>query len=162
MNQIRKENKMKEDKKENIIDEDINIGRFFELATSNKVYFNALNLHEIKKMEVLEGYTGDLELIGSILVGELEQKTNSRFKFIDDFESYVSAIDNTGYDSEDVIFTGWLYILNTLEFKRVNRSQYGRGTGFKQDIVEYIGNICYTSTSGNCFIKFNNHLTGKD
>ena len=44
-----------------------------------------------------------------MLIGEIEQKTNIRFKTVDDFETYINAIDNGGYDSEDVIFTGWLY-----------------------------------------------------
>ena len=143
-------------KRENIA-EDIDLGRFFELATTNRKYVNSLNLHEIKN-EILKHYKGDFELIGSMLVGEVEQKTNNRFKNDDDSESYINAIDNSGYDSEDVIFTGWLYKLNTLEFKKVNRSQYGRGTDFKQDIVEYIGNNCYIPTSGNCFIKCINYF----
>ena len=141
--------------------EDINVGRFFKLATTDRQYVNALNLHEIKN-EILEDYTGDFELIGSMLVGEIEQKTNISFKNADDFENYINAIDNSGYDSEDVIFTGWLYKLNTPEFKKVNRSQYGRGTDFKQDIVEDIGNNCYIPTSGNCFIKCINYFTKKD
>ena len=77
-------------------------------------------------------------------------------------ETYNNAKHNSGYDSEDVIFTGWLYKLNTPQFKRINRSQYGRGTDFKQDIVEYIGNNCYIPTSGNCFIKCINYFTKKD
>ena len=121
-------------KRENLV-ENIDVGRFLELATSNRKYVNGLNLHEIK-VEILEYYTGDFELIGSMLVGEIEQKTNIRFKNVDDFESYINVIDNSGYDSEDVIFTGWLYKLNTPGFRKVNRSQYGRGTDFKQDIVE--------------------------
>ena len=60
-----------------------------------------------------------------MLVREVEQKTNDRFKNVDDFESYKNATDNSGCDSDDVIFTGWLYKLNTLEFKKVDRSQYG-------------------------------------
>ena len=56
-------------------------------------------------------------------------------------------------------FTGWLYKLNPPEFGKVNRSQYGRGTDFKQDIVEYIGKNCYIPTSGNCFIKCINYFT---
>ena len=148
-------------KKENMVEEDIDIGRFLELATSDRKYDNGLNLHEIKN-EVLEDYTFDFELIGSLLVGEIEQKTNIRFKNVDDFESYINAIDNSGYDSEDVIFTGWLYKLNSPEFKKVNRSKYGRGTDFKQDIVEYIGNNCYIPTSGICFIKCINYFTKKD
>ena len=81
--------------------EDIDIGRFFELATIDRKYVNGLNLHEIKN-EILEDYAGDFELIGSMLVGEVEQKTNIRFKNVDDFESYITAIDNSGYDSDDV------------------------------------------------------------
>ena len=86
-------------------------------------------------------YTGDCELIGSMLIGEMEQKTNIRFKNVDDFETYINAIDNGGYDSEDVIFTKWLYKLNTLEFNKVNKSQYGKCTVFRQDVFDY---ICYT------------------
>ena len=147
-------------KRENIA-EDIDLGRFFELATTNRKYVDGLKLHEIKN-EILEDYTGDFEIIGSMLVGEVEQKTNIRFKIVDDFESYINATDNSGYDSEDAIFTGWLYKLNTPEFKKVNRSQYGRGTDLKQDFVEYIGNNCYIPTSGNGFIKCIKYFTKKD
>ena len=158
-NESNKETKQNErrQKRENIV-EDVDLGRFFELATNDRKYVNGLNLHEIKN-EFLEDYTGDFELIGSMLVGEIEQKTKIRFKNVDDFESYMNAIDNSGYDSEDVVFTGWLYKLNTLEFKKVNRSQNGRGTDFKHDFVEYIGNNCYIPTSGNCFIKCINYFT---
>ena len=158
-NESNKETKQNErrQRRENMV-EDIDTGRFFELATTDREYVNGLNLHEIKN-EILEDYTGDFELIGSMLVGEVEQKTNIRFKNVDDFESYINAIDNSGYDSDDVIFTGWLYKLNTPEFKKVNRSQYGRGTDFKQDIVEYIGNNCCIPTSGNCFIKCITYFT---
>ena len=71
-----------------------------------------------------------------MLIGELEQKTNIRVRDIDDFETYINAFDNGGYDSDDVTFTGWLYKINTPEFNKINRFQYDRGTAFKQDIVE--------------------------
>ena len=73
-NESNKETKQNErrQKRENIV-EDIDIGRFFELATTDRGYVNGLNLHEIKN-EILEDYTGDFELIGSMLVGEIEQK----------------------------------------------------------------------------------------
>ena len=101
-------------------------------------------------------------MIGSMMIGEMEQKTSNRFKSIDDFETYINAIVKSRYDSEDVIFTGWLYKLNAPELNKVNRSQYARGTDFKQDFVEYIGRNCYIPTSGNCFIKCIKYLTGKD
>ena len=94
------------------------------------------------------------------MIGELEQKTNRRFKNVDDFEDYINAIDNGGYDSEDLIFKGWLYKLNTPDFKK-NSSQYARSTDFKHDIVEYLGNNCYILTS-NCFINCFKHFTKKD
>ena len=71
-----------------------------------------------------------------MLIGELEQITNIRFKSVDNFENYINAIDKGGYDSDDVIFTVWLYNLNTPEFEKLNRSQYRRGTDFKQAFVE--------------------------
>ena len=73
-----------------------------------------------------------------MMVGEIEQKTCIRFKNVDDFETYLKVTDNGGYYNEDVIFTGRLYKFNTLELKKVNRSQYARGTDFKQDIVDFL------------------------
>ena len=75
-----------------------------------------------------------------MLIGEIKRKTSSGDQNVDGFETYIIALDNSGYNSDDVIFTGWLYKLNTPEFTEVNRSQYGRGTDFKQEIVEYLGN----------------------
>ena len=91
-------------KRENMVD-DFDINRFFDLATTDKRYVNGLHSHE-NKNEILEDYTGDSELIGYVMIGEIEQKTNVRFKNVDDFEIYFNAIDNGGDDSEDVIFTG--------------------------------------------------------
>ena len=93
-------------KRENVV-EDIDLGRFFELATSSKRYVNGLKLHKIEN-EILEDYRGDFELISSVMIGELEQKTSISFKKVDHLETYIDAIDNGGYDSENFIFTGWL------------------------------------------------------
>ena len=79
MNQIRKQNKMKEDKKKRKYGRRHTIGRFFELATTGREYVDGLNLHEIKD-EILEDYTGDFELIGKMIIGPVEHKTNIRFK----------------------------------------------------------------------------------
>ena len=124
-------------KRQNLVEEDINLGRFFELATSNKVYVNNLNLHEIKN-EILKDYTGDFELNGKMNIGPIEHKTNIRFKSMDDFETYMNAID-IDYDSEDVTFTGYLYNLHTPQFNVAKRSAYGKGTNYMQEIVEYHG-----------------------
>ena len=93
------------------------MGSFFELAASNKIYVNSLNLHEIKT-EILQDYTGDFELYGLMSIGLVELKRNIRFKNMDDFESNIDALD-IDYDSEDLTFTGFIYKLNTPQFKSV-------------------------------------------
>ena len=134
-----------------MVEGDIDLGGFSELATTDKKYVNGINLHEIRN-ETSEDYTGDFELTGSMIVGAIEHKTNIRFKKLDDFENYNNAID-VDYDSEDVTFTSYVYKVNTPQFNRVNRSQYGRGTSFRKAFVEYIGNKCYIPISGMCFIN---------
>ena len=100
-------------------------------------------------------------MIESMLIGEIKQKTKIRFRNIEHFETYNNAlhVDN---DSEDVVFTGWLYKLNTPEFNKVNRSEYGRETNFKQEIVEYIGSNIFIPTSTNCLKKCIKYLTCRD
>ena len=161
-NESNKETKQNErrQKRENILDEDINIGKFFEIATSDKIYVNKFTLHQIKN-DILEDYTGDFELNGLMIIGPTEHKTNIRFKNLDDFESYINAID-VDYDSEDVIFNRYVYKLNTPHFNIVKRSAYGKGTNYMQEIVEYKGSNCYIPTSGMCFIKCINHFTKKE
>ena len=161
-NELNKERKRIERRqiRENVVEEDIDLGRFFELVSSDKTYVNNLNLHEIKN-EILQDYTGDFELNGKMIIGLVEHKTNIRFKNIDDFENYINAID-VDYNSEDVTFTGYVYKINTPHFKVVKRSAYGRGTNYMQKIVEYHGQNCYIPTSGMCFIKCINYFTKKD
>ena len=65
-------------KRENMVDV-IDLGRFFELATSDKIYVNNLNLHEIKN-EILQDYTGDFELNGKMIIGPIDIKQISDLK----------------------------------------------------------------------------------
>ena len=135
-------------------EEYVNLGRLFEQATSNKVYLNGSNLHEIENNFFLN-HTVDFEMIGSMLIREIEQRTNISSRNVEDFEIYIHAID-VDHESEDFMFTGWVYKLNAPQFNIVKRSQYGSGTDFKQDISDSTGNSCYIPTSGNYFIKCNN------
>ena len=59
--------------------EDIDLGRFLDLSTSNKLHVNSLNLHEIKN-EILQDYTGDFELNGLMIIGPVEHKKISDLK----------------------------------------------------------------------------------
>ena len=51
---------------------------FFEVPSSNQLYVNSLNLHEIKS-EILLDCKGDFQLNGSMVIGPVEHKTNIRF-----------------------------------------------------------------------------------
>ena len=96
-----------------------------------------------------------------MIVGPIEHKTIIRFKNIDDSGRYIKAID-VDYDSEDGTFTGYVSKLRTPHFKLVKRSDYGKGTNYMQEIVEYHGQNCSIPTSGMCFFKCNNYFTEKD
>ena len=100
-------------------------------------------------------------MVGNLKVGDQIRQTHIRFRNISDYEAYINAIDQD-YDSEDAIFNGYVYKLNTLKFNKVNRSQYGNGCSFDKIIVEYRGNNCYIPTKGYCFVKCNNFITGQD
>ena len=104
------------------------------------------------KKKILQGYTGDFELNGLMLKGPVEHKTDIRFTNMDNFDSYKNAID-IDFDRKDVTFTGYVYKINTPQFKVVKKSAYGKDTNYMQDIVEYHGQNAYIPTSGMCFIK---------
>ena len=80
---------------------------------------------------------------------------------MNDFEAYIKSIDE-GYDADDFIFNGYIYKLDTAQFNKVKRSQYGSGCDFKHEIIEYRGNNCFIPTKGFCFIKCIKYLTGQD
>ena len=130
-----------------------------ELKELNKIQVIDKNLHEIKN-EILLDYVGEFEKVGNLKVGDQIRQTHIRFRNMDDFEAYINAIE--GYDAEDAIFNGYVYKLDTPQFNKVNRSQYGNGCDFKHEIIKYRGNNCFIPTKGYCFIKCVSFLTGRD
>ena len=126
----------------------------------NKIEVVNKNLHEIKN-EILLNYTDVFEMVGNLKVGDQIRQTHIRFRNMDDFEAYINSIDQD-YDSDDSIFNGYIYKVDTPQFNKVNRSQYGNGCDFKHEIIEYRGNNCYIPTKGYCFVKCINFLTGED
>ena len=131
-----------------------------ELKELNKIQVVNKNLHEIKQ-EILQDYNGEFEMVGNLKVGDQIRQTHIRFRNMDDFESYINSIDQD-YDSDDSIFNGYIYKIETKQFNKVNRSQYGNGCSFDKIIVEYRGNNCFIPTKGYCFVKCINFLTGQD
>ena len=98
---------------------------------------------------------------GDLKVGNQIRQTVNRFKIMDNFEAYINSIDQD-YDSKDAIFNGYIYKLNTPQFNKVNRSQYGNGGDFEHEIIEYRDKNCFIPTKGYCFVKCINFLTGED
>ena len=100
-------------------------------------------------------------MVGNLKVGDQIRQTHVRFRNMDDFEAYINSIDQD-YDSDDSIFNGYIYRIDTPQFNKVNRSQYGNGCDFKHEIIEYRGNNCFIPTKRYCFVKCINFLTGQD
>ena len=131
-----------------------------ELKKLNKIQVVNKNLHEIKQ-EILIDYNSEFEMIGKLKFGDQIRQTHIKFRNISDYEAYINAIDQD-YDSEDVIFNGFIPKINTPQFNKVKRSQYGNGCSFDEITIEYRGNNCFIPTKGYCFIKCINYLTGQD
>ena len=86
-------------------------------------------LHKIKH-ERLEDYVGEFQMLGELKIRDQTRPTHTRFRNITDYEAYFNSIDE-GYDAEDSIFNGYIYKINTSQFIRVNRSQFGNGCSFE-------------------------------
>ena len=130
------------------------------LKELNKIQVIDKNLHEIKEGMLLD-YVGEFEMVGNLKVVDQVRQTHIRFRKMDDFEAYINSIDQE-YDSEDSIFNGYIYKIDTPQFNKVIRSQFGNGCSFDKIIVEYRENNCFIPTKGYCFIKCINFLTGRD
>ena len=100
-------------------------------------------------------------MVGYLKVGDQIRQTHIRLRNMDDSVAYINAIDE-GYDAEDSIFSNYNYKLDTPQFNKVNRSQYGNGCDFKHEIFEYRGINSFIPSNGYCFVKCINCLTGQD
>ena len=84
-----------------------------------------IKIYEIEQ-ERLVDYTGEFEMVGKLSVGDQIRETQFRFRNITDYEANINAIDQD-YESEESIFNGYIYKMDTPQFNLVNRSQYGNG-----------------------------------
>ena len=53
----------------------------------------------------LVDFTDECEVVGKLSTGDQIRENPIRFRNMDDFESYVNAIDG-GYEAEDAVFNG--------------------------------------------------------
>ena len=130
------------------------------LKELNKIEAIDKNLHEVK-YELLLDYIDEFEMVGRLKLADHIRDIHVRFRNINDYGVYINKIDQD-YESDDAIFNGYIYKINTPQFNSVNRSHYGNGCDFKHEVIEYRSNHCFIPTKGYCFGKEVNFLTGDD
>ena len=96
-------------------------------------------------MKTLGDYTLDFKIIG-----EHKLSRAIRFELIEIYESYYKNI-HMNYDAGYILFTGFFDKMIATELTKVDSSESGERIDYKQEIVDFLGNSCYTPTSGYCF-----------
>ena len=160
--QLRKENPfdfteyVEKQKEENEID----LGLFLELAEENKIIYNQTPVNtRIEDMEKMKnGYftNGYFSLSDD---GEID--TNRFFKDSNELAEFIDKILDKYDDHPSVYYTGNIYRYFR-NFKRVTRSEHGRGANEFNNILEYKGENCYIPSGNGCFLKCINYIFEKD
>ena len=132
----------------------------YELKKLNNIQVVNKNLHE-KKQKIIRDHAGEFEMVGSLKVGDQTRPTHTRVRNKTDYEAYINSIDGSD-DAEDSVFIGYFYKINTPQFNKVNRSQYGNGCYYKHEKTEYPGKNCFIPTKGYFFVKCSDFITGED
>ena len=70
------------------------------------------------KNKLLGYYAGEFEMVGNLKVGDDIRQTHIRFKISNGYEIYINSIEES-YDTDDAIFNGYFYKMNTLQFNLV-------------------------------------------
>ena len=91
--------------------------------------------------------------------GEID--TNRFFKNSDELAEFIDKILDKYDDHPSIYYTGNIYRYFR-NFKRVNRSDHGRGADEFDDIQEYEGERCYIPSGNGCFLKCINCIFDKD
>ena len=113
MKKRKKKIRLKENRKRENRDEDnIDIGWFFKIATTdNTRSATILKVHENRK-EILGVYTGDIQNIGDVVSDEHKGTKAMRLMKIEAYESYINS-NAMDFDADDSLLTGYIYYLYT-------------------------------------------------
>ena len=140
-------------------DNEIDLGLFLELAEENKIIYNQTPVNTlIEDMKKLKNgfFTSGYFSLGD--EGEID--TNRFFKDSNELAEFLDKILDK-YDNHPSIYcTGniYRYLRN---FKRVTRSEHGRGANEFNNILEYEGERCYIPIGNGCFLKCINYIFKK-
>ena len=139
---------------------EIDLGLFLELAEENKIIHNQVPVNTlIEDTEKLENgfFTNGYFTLGE--EGEID--TNRFFKDSNELAKFIDKILDKYDDHPSIYYTGNIYRYFK-NFKRVNRSEHGRGAKEFNNIEEYNGKNCYIPDGNGCFLKCINYIFNKD
>ena len=143
-------------------DDEINVALFLELAEENKTIYNKVPVNTlIEDMEKLKNgfFTNVCFTLGNDDDGEID--TNRFFKNSNELAEFIDQISDKYDDHPSIYYTGNIYRYFK-NFKKVNRSDYGRGANEFNNILEYQGNNCYIPNGNGCFLKCINYIFDKN
>ena len=141
-------------------EKEIDLGLFLELAEENKIIYNQVPVNTlIEDMEKLKNgfFTNGYFTLGE--EGEID--TNRFFKDSKELAKFIDKILDKYDDHPSIYYTGNIYRYFK-NFKRVNRSEHGRGANEFNNIEEYNGKNCYIPDGNGCFLKCINYIFNKD
>ena len=139
---------------------EIDLGLFLELAEGNKIIYNQVPVTTlIEDMEKIKigFFTNGYFKLGE--EGEID--TNRFFKNSDELAKFIDKILDKYDDHPSIYYTGNIYRYFK-NYKKVNRSNHGRGADEFNDILEYQVNSCYIPNGNGCFLKCINYIFDKD
>ena len=130
---------------------EIDLGLFLELAEENKIICNQVPINTL--VEDMEKLKNGFLTNGYFSLGEEgEIDTDRFFKNSDELAKFTDKILDKYDDHPSIYYTGNIYRYFR-NFKRVNRSDHGRGDNEFNDIEEYEGDRCYIPSGNGCFFK---------
>ena len=164
-------NKIKNLPKENLFDftecinkqkdeNEIDLGLFLELAEENKIIYNRVPINIL--IQDIEKLKNGFFTNGYFSLGEEGEIDNNRlFKNSDELAKFIDKIIDKYDNHPSIYYTGNIYRYFR-NYKRVNRSDHGRGADEFNAIEEYEGDRCYIPSGNGCFLKCINYIFDKD
>ena len=141
-------------------DNEIDLGLFFELAEENKIIYNQIPIYTlIEDMKKLKSgfFTNGYFHLGD--EGGID--TNRFFKDSDELAKFIDKILDKYDDHPSIYYTGNIYRYFR-NYKRITRSDHGRGANEFNNILEYEGENCYIPSGNGCFLKCINYIFDRD
>ena len=120
---------------------------------------NEIDITLIEDMEKLKNgfFTNGYFHLGD--EGEID--TNRFFKDSDELAKFIDKILDKYDDHPSIYYTGNIYRYFR-NYKRIIRSEHGRGANEFNNILEYEGENCYIPSGNGCFLKCINYIFDRD